>query len=371
MREGEMGERHRNTFPQLESNHGRCDCMANALICSATGASACTCFLMWLADDRRPMHSHTWFDSKDVSRFHVHGCVLYVSLHMEQRHKPQQRTRAYSRGNWASASDHVDILHSDMRRRESSHLCVQSRFHSGKCKRGGEKTKSRLWAAFLAFGDLKCSNFTKYFQPNNKSIYCCCWWNNLGEIVRGALMLVWWYPHVHHQHQLLLPCVVTVGSSVSCSLAPETECIIWGSYNSLLPEPLAPTSLIEAFCTTQNETCTVCLIPSSLICPLLPSGIYACSFYFSDHWAPASLKLIESETRLPEETLTLSVREISDFILSIRSKDRAHVFNTDTCHAHKHKLYGYLIWIDSVLFINTHVLFELFDDNCYLFFSSF
>lgn len=86
------------------------------------------------------------------------------------------------------------------------------------------------------------------------------------------------------------------------------------------------------------ETRTVCLIPSSLICPLLPSGIYACFFYFSNHWAPASLKLIESETRLPEETLTPSIKEISDFILSIRSKDWAHVFNTDTCCAHKLKL---------------------------------
>lgn len=71
------------------------------------------------------------------------------------------------------------------------------------------------------------------------------------------------------------------------------------------------------------ETRTVCPIPSSLICPLLPSGIYACFFYFSNHWAPASLKLIESETCLPEETLTLSIKEISDFILSIRSKDWA------------------------------------------------
>lgn len=86
------------------------------------------------------------------------------------------------------------------------------------------------------------------------------------------------------------------------------------------------------------ETRTVCPIPSSLICPLLPSGIYACFFYFSNHWAPASLKLIESETCLPEETLTLSIREISDFILSIRSKDWVCVFNTDTCCAHKLKL---------------------------------
>lgn len=96
------------------------------------------------------------------------------------------------------------------------------------------------------------------------------------------------------------------------------------------------------------EACTVCPIPSSLICPLLPSGIYACFFYFSDHWAPASLKLIESETCLPEETLTLSIKEISDFTLSIRSKDRAHVFNTDTCGAHKRnlipKFLGYFIW---------------------------
>lgn len=83
------------------------------------------------------------------------------------------------------------------------------------------------------------------------------------------------------------------------------------------------------------ETRTVCPIPSSLICPLLPSGIYACFFYFSDHWAPASLKLIESETCLPKETLTLSIKEISDFILSIRSKDSAHVFNTDTFGARK------------------------------------
>lgn len=95
------------------------------------------------------------------------------------------------------------------------------------------------------------------------------------------------------------------------------------------------------------ETRTVCPIPSSLICPLLPSGIYACFFYFSNHWAPASLKLIESETCLPEETLTLSIKEISDFILSIRSKDWVHVFNTDTCHAHKFNLWGYLIWIDG------------------------
>lgn len=86
------------------------------------------------------------------------------------------------------------------------------------------------------------------------------------------------------------------------------------------------------------ETRTVCPIPSSLICPLLPSGIYACFFYFSKHWAPASLKLIESETCLPEETLTLSIKEISDFILSIRSKDWACVFNTDTFCVHNVKL---------------------------------
>lgn len=86
------------------------------------------------------------------------------------------------------------------------------------------------------------------------------------------------------------------------------------------------------------ETRTVCPMPSSLICPLLPSGICACFFYFSNHWAPASLKLIESETCLPGETLTLSIREISNFILSIRSKDWACVFNTDTFCGCKLKL---------------------------------
>lgn len=91
------------------------------------------------------------------------------------------------------------------------------------------------------------------------------------------------------------------------------------------------------------ETRTVCLIPSSLICPLLLSGIYACFFYFSNHWALASLKLIESETCPPEEALTLSIKEISDFILSIRSKDWAHVFNTNTSRAYKLKPWVYLI----------------------------
>lgn len=86
------------------------------------------------------------------------------------------------------------------------------------------------------------------------------------------------------------------------------------------------------------ETRTVCPIPPSLICPLLPSGIYACFFYFSNHWAPASLKLIESETCPPQETLTLSIREISDSILSIRSKDGACVFNTDTFGVRKLQL---------------------------------
>lgn len=74
------------------------------------------------------------------------------------------------------------------------------------------------------------------------------------------------------------------------------------------------------------ETRTAC----ALICPPLPSGIYACFFYFSNHRAPASLKLIESETCPPQETLTHSIKEIPDFILSIRSKELACVFNTDT-----------------------------------------
>lgn len=75
------------------------------------------------------------------------------------------------------------------------------------------------------------------------------------------------------------------------------------------------------------ETRAVCQIPPSVRCPLLPSGIYAVFFYFSNHWAPASLKLIELETCLPEETLTLFIKDISDFGLSIRSKDWTHVFN--------------------------------------------
>lgn len=132
----------------------------------------------------------------------------------------------------------------------------------------------------------------------------------------------WFSPHMRHQKQILLPFVFSVCSSASSSLAPEilmhhlrlTQFTVSQATGSYPPDRGIFRHL---------ESCTVCPIPSSLICPLLPSGIYACFFYFSDHWAPASLKLIESETCLPEDTLTLSIKEISDFILSIRSKDWA------------------------------------------------
>lgn len=101
--------------------------------------------------------------------------------------------------------------------------------------------------------------------------------------------------------------------------------------SSLAQEPHASFEIgtIHWFSSTSFFSTAVCPIPSSLICALLPSGVYACFFYSSNHWAQASLKLIELETCPPEETLTLSIKEISDSILSIRSKDCACVFDTD------------------------------------------
>lgn len=133
---------------------------------------------------------------------------------------------------------------------------------------------------------------------------------------------------MHHLDQVAQWCAFTVDSLVSPSLIPEAKCIIWDSYISLRPGPYQPDRGIFP----HLKAHTMRPIPSSLICPLLPSGVYASFFYFSNHWAPTSLKLIESETCLPEETLTPSIKEISDFILSIRSKDWARVFNTDRCY---------------------------------------
>lgn len=135
-------------------------------------------------------------------------------------------------------------------------------------------------------------------------------------------------PQMRHQNQILLPCFYSLLLSLlqprprdlmhHLRLIQFTASQATGSYQP------------DRGIFRHLETRTVYPIPSSLICPLLPSGIYVCFFYFSNHWAPASLKLIESETCLPEETLTLSIKEISDFILSIRSEDWACVFNTDT-----------------------------------------
>lgn len=144
-------------------------------------------------------------------------------------------------------------------------------------------------------------------------------------------------PHVRHQNQILLP--VCLYSWLLSLLQPRPRDLM----HHLRLIQFTASQATGSYQPDRGifrhlEARTVCPIPSSLICPLLPSGIYACFFYFSNHWAPASLKLIESETCPPKETLTLSIKEISNFIVSIRSKDWGRVFNTDTFCGHKLQL---------------------------------
>lgn len=96
--------------------------------------------------------------------------------------------RAYSCGNWASASDHIDILHTDIRRRiacipEFSHIVIVS---------GVNRESWAVWAFLL--------KMYQYHKIKSKNEFVCLLWLNYRDVIHRWELLV--IPHMCHQNQI-------------------------------------------------------------------------------------------------------------------------------------------------------------------------